>query len=147
MLSIIIAATVFGAVIFSVSVTEENTTQEEVVFSGKRLPMELLEELTEEQEEILKAMIEENQANIKENREEIKSQLEEWGIEVPPPPERPRSFLEDLTEEQREELKTMRQEFNDAVKNKLEGWGIEVPEFDCIRFGRRGPRRFAMVKL
>ena len=145
MLSIIIAATVFGAVIFSVSATEENTTQEEVVFSGKRLPMELLEELTEEQEEIFKAMIEENQANIKENREEIKSQLEEWGIEVPPP-ERPRSFLEDLTEEQREELKTMRQEYNDAVKNKLEGWGIEVPEFDCMRFGRRGPGRFGMVK-
>ena len=146
LLSIIITVAVFGAVIFSVSATEEDPNQEETVFPVKRLPMGLLDELTEEQEEILKAMIEENQAEIKENREEIKSQLEEWGIEVPPPPERPGNFLEDLTEEQREELKTMRQEFNDAVKNKLEGWGIEVPEFDCMRFGRRGSGRFGMVK-
>ena len=145
LLSIIIATTVFGAVIFSVSAREEDTTQEESVFPVKRLPTKLLDELTEEQQEILKAMIEENQADIKENREEIKSQLEEWGIEIPPP-EHPRSFLEDLTEEQRQELKAMRQEFNESVKNKLEGWGIEVPEFDCMRFARRGPGKFGMVK-
>ena len=146
LLSIIIATTVFGAVIFSVSATEDDITQEESVFSVERLPTKLLDELTEEQKEILKAMIEENQADIKENREEIKSQLEEWGIEIPPPSEHPRSFLEDLTEEQRQELKTIRQEFNEAVKNKLEGWGIEVPEFDCMRFARRGPGKLGMVK-
>jgi len=33
-----------------------------------------------------------------------------------------------LTDEQIEELQTMRQEFQDAVNAKLEAWGIETPE-------------------
>ena len=91
-------------------------------------------------------MIEENQAEIKANRDEIESQLEEWGIEIPEPPQHPRGFLEDLTEEQKEELETMRQEFEDAVKSKLEEWDIEVPEFVGMRSGPRSPGRFGLCR-
>ena len=142
LLSIIVAATVFGAVIFSVSASEE----EENTTPCRELPNFLLEALTEEQLEILQTMIEENQAEIKANRDEIESQLEEWGIEIPELPQHPRGFLEDLTEEQKEELKTMRQEFQDAVKSKLAEWGIDVPEFAGMRPGPRGPGRFGQCR-
>ena len=145
LLSIIVAMTVFGAVIFSVSASEQETNEENTT-PCRGLPTFLLEELTEEQHAILQAMMEENQAEIKANRDEIKVQLEEWGIEIPESPQHPGSFLEELTEEQKEELKTMRHEYKDAVKSKLEEWGIEVPEFAGIRPGPRGPGRFRPYK-
>jgi hypothetical protein len=145
LLSIIVAATVFGAVILSVSATEE-APNEESIEARRGLPHRLLEDLTEEQRETLLAKIEGNQVEIKANRDEIKAQLKEWGIEIPPPQQHPRGFLEDLTEEQKEELKAMRQEFDDAVKSKFEEWGIEVPQFDGMRHGPRGPRRFCPFK-
>ena len=145
LLSIIVAATVFGAVIFSVSATEDGINEEENMRPCWELRNDLLDDLTEEQREILQAMVEENQTEIKENRDEIKSQLQEWGIEIPTP-HGPSSFLEGLTEEQKDELETMRQGFHDSVSNKLEEWGVEVPDFDGMRLGRRGPRRFGMFK-
>jgi 1,2-phenylacetyl-CoA epoxidase catalytic subunit len=141
LLSLIVAATVFGAVILSVSATDDEA-QTEDSFHCKGLPPQLLEELTEEQREILQTMIDENQAEMEENRDAIEAQLEEWGIEIPAPPQHQGGFLEDLTEEQREELETMRQEYLESVKSKLEEWGIEVPEFYEMEFGRRGHGRF-----
>ena len=145
LLSIIVATTVFGAVIFSVSATEDGLNEEENTLPCWGPRNGLLEDLTEEQLEILQAMIEENHAEIKENRDEIKAQLEEWGIEIPTP-HGPSSFLEGLTEEQKDELETMRQGFHDSVSNKLEEWGVEVSDFDGMRLGRRGPGRFGMFK-
>jgi Spy/CpxP family protein refolding chaperone len=141
LLSLIVAATVFGAVILSASATDDEAKTEDS-FHCKGLPPQLLEELTEEQREIMQKMIAENQAEMEENRDAIEDQLEEWGIEIPAPPRHQGGFLEDLTEEQREELETMRQEHLESVKSKLEEWGIEVPEFDEMEFGRGGPRRF-----
>ena len=145
LLSIIVAATVFGAIIFSVSASEEETNEENTT-PCRKLPNNLLETLTEEQVEILQTMIQENQAEIKANRDEIKSKLEEWGIEIPEPPQKPEDFLEDLTEEQKEELKTMRDEFENAIKSKMEEWGIEVPEFAGIRPGPKGLGRFGTCR-
>ncbi len=140
LLSMLVAVTVFGAVVFTASATEEGTAEETTV-PCRGLPDFLLDELTEEQRETLQSMIEEKHADNKANREEINAQLEEWGIEVPEAPQHAGGFLEDLTEEQKEELKTMRQEFHDARASKLEEWEIEVPEFDGVRPGRLGPCR------
>ena len=141
LLSLIVAITVSGAVILSVSATEDETTTEDSLHC-KGLPPQLLEELTDEQREILQTMISENQALIEENRDAIETQLEEWGIEIPSPPQHRGGFLEDLTEEQRAELETMREEYLESVKSKFEEWGIEVPEFDGMEGGRRGPGGF-----
>lgn len=56
-----------------------------------------------------------------------------------------------LTDEQIEELQTMRQEFQDAVNAKLEEWGVETPEFDGphgfgMGFRGRGARGFGLFK-
>lgn len=141
LLSLIAAVTVFGAVILSVSATEDETTTEDTLHC-RGLPPQLLEELTDEQQEILQTMIAENHAIMEENRDAIEAQLEEWGIEIPAPPQHRGVFLEDLTEEQRAELETMREEYLESVKSKFEEWGIEVPEFDGIECGRRGPGGF-----
>jgi hypothetical protein len=141
LLTIIVAFTVFGAVIFSVAASEGETNEENTL-PCRGLPNFLLKDLTEEQREILQAMVKEDQAEIKANRDEIEAQLEEWEIEIPKHPQHPGDFLEDLTEEQKEELKIMRMEFEDAVKSKLEEWDIEIPEFDGVRLGPRVPRRF-----
>ena len=141
LLSLIAAVTVFGAVILSVSATEDETTTEDTLHC-RGLPPQLLEELTDEQQEILQTMIAENHAIMEENRDAIEAQLEEWGIEIPAPPQHRGVFLEDLTEEQRAELETMREEYLESMKSKFEEWGIEVPEFDGIECGRRGPGGF-----
>lgn len=141
LLSLIAAVTVFGAVILSVSATEDETATEDMLHC-RGLPPQLLEELTDEQREILQTMIAENQALMEENRDAIEAQLEEWGIEIPAPPQHRGIFLEDLTEEQRAELETMREEYLESVKSKFEEWGIEVPEFDGMECGRRGPGGF-----
>ena len=49
----------------------------------------------------------------------------------------PMGWRDSLTDEQLEELQTMRQEYLDAVNAKLEEWGIETPEVP-------GPRAFGM---
>ena len=79
---------------------------------------------------------------IEENRAEVWDQLEAWGIEVPLW-QGPKGWLGNLTDEQKEELETMRQEYLDSVKTKLEEWGVETPEVNGaplggMRFQRRG---------
>lgn len=150
-ISIIVVASVFGVLVFSASASDNITTEQEEKtnpFWGFRSGW--LDDLTEEQMTTLQEMIEENKAEIEENRAEIEAQLEAWGIEIPTR-QCPRSFFDDLTEEQKEELQTMKQDFQNAVNSKLEGWGIEVPEFGSpIRFGmgfhRRGVRGFGLFK-
>ena len=137
LLSLIAAVTVFGAVNLSVSATEDEITPEDSLHC-KGLPPQLLEALTDEQREILQTMIANNQALMEENRDAIEAQLEEWGFEIPAPPQHRGGFLEDLTEEQRAELKTMREEYFESLKSKFEEWGSEVPEFDGMACGRRG---------
>jgi len=87
---------------------------------------------------------------IEENRAEVKAQLEAWGIEIPMRQD-PMGLLESLTDEQKEELQTMRQNYLDAVNAKLEEWSVEVPEVDgaCgfgMGFRGRGPRGFSLFK-
>jgi uncharacterized protein with GYD domain len=162
LLSVIVAATVFGVLVFSVSASEDVTSEEETapVFCGFR--NRWLDTLTDEQRATLQEMIEENRAEVKaqleewgvkiselddeqreilktmieENQAEVKEQLEAWGIEIPVL-QGPMGWQDSLTDEQLEELKTMRQEYLDAVKAKLEEWGIEIPEVP-------GPRAFDM---
>jgi len=79
------------------------------------------------------------------SREEIKAaidaKLEEWGIEAPqcrgPDPQgfrgAPPPWWDDLTEEQREEIRqvveNMSAETRTKIDAKLEEWGVEVPGF------------------
>jgi hypothetical protein len=146
LISIIVIATVLGAAIFSVSASESEKDEGEKAFPCWRFANSWLDDLTEEQKEKLKEMIEENRAQIEQNRDEIKSQLEDWGIEIPEP-KIPENFLNELTEEQKEELETMKNEFQDALTSKLEEWGIEISEFGPpkgfgTKFGRNGCRKF-----
>ena len=176
LLSIIVAATVFGVLVFSVSASEDVTIEEETapVFCGFR--NRWLDTLTDDQRATLKEMIKENRAEVKEqleawgveiselddeqrellktmieeNRAEVKAQLEVWGIEIPVR-QGPLGLLENLTDEQKEELQTMRQNYRDAVNAKLEEWGVEAPEVDgaCgfgMGFHGRGARGFSLFK-
>ncbi len=176
LLSIIVAATVFGALVFSVTASEEVTIEEETApaFCGFR--NRWLDILTDDQLATLQEMIEENRAEIQnqletwdveiselddeqrellktmieENRAEVQAQLEAWGVEIPMR-QGPRGLLNGLTDEQKEELQTMKQNFQDAVNTKLKEWGVEVPEFDGPHgFGRgfhgRGARGFGQFK-
>jgi hypothetical protein len=80
LLSVIVAATVFGVLVFSVAASEDVTVEEEEtapVFWGFR--NRWLDTLTDDQLATLKEMIEENRA-------EVKDQLEEGGIEIPEVP-------------------------------------------------------------
>ena len=140
--------TVFGAVIFSVSASDDAINEERTIFP--RWGLGWLDDLTEEQLATLHEKIEENKVEIEENRAEIESQLESWGIEIPAL-ERPKGILEDLTEEQKEELQRMKQEFKNEVDSTLEEWGVEVPKFDGTKrfgkpFNRRGPKGFCLFK-
>ncbi len=169
LLSIIIAATALGALVLSVSASDDATNEEiaPADIRGFHNPP-WLDTLTDEQRETLKQMIEENHAEIKnqleewnvtiselndeqreilktmheENRAEVEAQLEEWGIEIPTRPE-PMGWQNTLTEE----LHTMRQEYLDSVKAKLEEWGIEAPEpNDGMGFHERDARGFGLLK-
>lgn len=172
LLSLIVATTVLGALVLSVSASEDVLNEEtELKHRGFRSPP-WLDTLTDEQRDTLTEMIEEHHTEIEnqledwntemseltyeqretlktmmeENRAEVKAQLEEWGIEIPMQ-HGPMGGYENLTEEQREELKTMKQEYRDSVKAKLEEWGIEAPELDDnMGFHKRGPRCFGLFK-
>ena len=155
LLSVVAAVAVFGVLVFSVSASEDVTTEEEEIplplFCGFR--NHWLDSLDDDQLATLKQMIEENRAEVKaqleewgveihelddeqreilktmieENHAEVKEQLEAWGVEIPMP-HGPMGWLDSLTDEQKEELQTMRQEYLDSVKAKLEEWGVEPPE-------------------
>jgi DNA-binding transcriptional regulator YhcF (GntR family) len=116
---------------------------------GMRHPAPFFQQLTEEQRQELESLREEMVeagATREEIREAIHAQLEAWGVDVP---ERsgPRGPQLDLTEEQKQELKQLRQELreagasreeiHEAIRDQLEAWGIDPPE---RRMGRRGPR-------
>jgi hypothetical protein len=176
LLSVIVAATVFGVLVFSVSASEDVTIEEETasVFCG--FCNRWLDTLTDDQLATLKQIIEENRAEvqnqleawdveiselddeqrellktmIEENRAEVKEQLEEWGVEIPMW-QGPMGLRDKLTDEQLEELQTMRQNFRESVEAKLEEWGIETPEFQGPRacgmvFRGRGNRGFGLFK-
>lgn len=120
---------------------------------------EVMEQLTEDQREELHQMVTEmREAGA--TREEIhtaaRALLEGWGIDLPEPRgdgegHGPR-FMEQLTEDQREEIRQMvtemreagatREEIHAAVHAKLEGWGIEIPDHPG-----RGHRRQVMEQL
>jgi hypothetical protein len=176
LLSVIVAATVFGVLVFSVFASEDVTIEEETAptFGGFR--NRWLDTLTDDQLATLKQMIKENRAEVKdqleewgvkiseltdeqreilktmieENRTEVKEQLEAWGVEIPVR-QGPMGWQDSLTDEQLEELQTMRQNFQDAVNAKLEEWGIETPEVQGPRafgigFRGRGARGFGLFK-
>jgi hypothetical protein len=99
-------------------------------------------DLTDEQKEEIKTIVEElREAGAR--REKIKaavdSKLTEWGIEVPESkgPRLP-PWISNLTDEQKEEIKTIveelkeaganRKEIRETVKKKLEEWNIELSE-------------------
>ena len=167
LLSVVVAVAVFGVLVFSVSASEDVTTEEEETalpfFCGFRNLW--LDSLDDDQLAQLEQMIEENRAEvqnqldewgvetelndeqreilktmIEENHAEIKEQLEAWGVEIPLP-HGPMGWLNSLTQEQKEELQTMRKEYVDAVKAKLEGWGVETPEINGAPLGGMGFRR------
>ncbi len=109
---------------------------------GERLPF--WDDLTEEQQAELEAMIDEMRedgATREDIREAVHAQLEEWGIDAPEPGEgggRRPPFWGELSEEQRAELREMidemredgatREDIREAVHAQLEEWGIELPE-------------------
>jgi hypothetical protein len=144
LLSVIVAATVFGVLVFSVAASEDVTIEEEETapaFWGFR--NRWLDTLTDDQLATLKEMIDEN-------RSEIKDQLEEWSVKTPMWQD-PMGLRDSLTDEQLEELQTMRQNYQDAVNAKLEEWGIETPEVQGPRafgmgFRGRGVRGFGLFK-
>jgi len=176
LLSIMIAATIFGVLVFSTSASEDVILSEEEtapIVCGFR--NRWIDTLNEDQLAILKGMIEENKAEVQnqietwgveifelddeqreflktiinENRDEVQNQLKTWGIEIPVRRD-PMGLRDSLTDEQKDELQTMRQNFQDAVNAKLEEWG-EVPDFDGPngfgkRFRRRGARCFSLFK-
>ncbi len=107
-------------------------------------------DLTEEQRTELETLVEtlrESGSDREAVREAVNNKLEEWGIELPEPPEGGRHggpgkhgmpFKDLLTDEQQAELETMvssmrdadssRDEIHEAIETKLEEWGIEIPE-------------------
>lgn len=153
-LSVVIAATVFGVLIFSVSASDDVASEEPEHFF-QRFHSCWEQTLTEDQLETLKAIINENHAEIQDqidawgvefseldeeqheilremieaNHDEVEAQLEAWGIEIPVCPG-PMGLLDSLTDEQKEELQTMYQNFRESVNAKLEEWGINLPEID-----------------
>ena len=173
LLSVVVAAAVFGVLVFSVSASENVTTEEEETalpfFCGFR--NRWLDSLDDDQLAQLEQMIEENKAEIQdqleawgveiselddeqreilktmieENRAEVKDQLEAWGVEILMY-QGPMGWLGSLTDEQKEELQKMRQEYLDAVKAKLDEWGIETPEVNGPPLGGmvHGPRPHGM---
>ncbi|MBN2279951.1 MAG: T9SS type A sorting domain-containing protein [Candidatus Marinimicrobia bacterium] len=107
----------------------------------------LMDQLTDEQQEEIKALVEEMRANDAAKEEifaAVKELLESWGIDVSDTwgerkNERlPREILEQLTEAQRTELIELiqkmrdddatREEIYEAITDLLVHWGIELPE-------------------
>jgi uncharacterized protein YnzC (UPF0291/DUF896 family) len=138
LLSVIVAATVFGVLVFSVAASEDVTIEEETTPFFWGFHNRWLDTLTDDQLATLKEIIEENRA-------EVKDQLEEWGVETPMW-QGPMGLLGSLTDEQKEELIAMRQDYLDSVNAKLEEWGIEIPEVHGLPPGGmvHGPRPAGM---
>ena len=148
--SVIVAATIFGVLVFSVSAAEDETIKEDTILTFRGFRNSWLDTLTDDQLAKLEKMVMENRAEMEENRNEIMTLLEAWGVEIPVW-QGPRGWYEDLTDEQREELETMKQDYQNALKAKLDGWGVEVPELDRVHgfrmgFCRRGPKGFNLFK-
>ena len=109
---------------------------------NRRLGQQSLGELTEDQREEIKQIINdmrEDDASREEIKEAIDSKLGEFGIEVPEKkmPQR-QPWMQDLTDGQREEIRqtveelrevgTSREEIKETINSKLTEWGIEVSE-------------------
>ena len=88
LLSVVIAVTVFGVLVFSVAASED-VVPEETKHGLRRFHRSWKQTLTDEQVATLKAIIEENRA-------EIQNQIEAWGVE-----------FSELDDEQHEILKSM----------------------------------------
>ena len=103
-----------------------------------------MSQLTDEQKAELQQLVDslrESGATPEETREAMNAKLQEWGIELPAPPEtREPPWMSQLTDEQKAELQQLRdslkasganpEETRDAVDAKLQEWGIEVPVQD-----------------
>ena len=122
-------------------------------FMSQQKHMGLWSELTQEQADELKALIESMrtaEASPQEIHEAVAAMLDEWGLDAPQM-QGPRNWAygpwAGFTEEQRDELRTMIEtmrelgaepsEIHDAIKAKLMEWGIELPPMQGP-----GPRGF-----
>jgi len=100
-----------------------------------------MSQLTDEQKAELQQLLDslrESGATQEETREAMNAKLQEWGIELPAPPEaREPPWMSQLTDEQKAELQQLveslkgsgatPQEIMDAVNAKLQEWGIQLP--------------------
>jgi len=99
-------------------------------------------DLSDVQREEIKDMVQdmrENGASKEEIKAAVESKLTEWGIEVPKfEQSRKPQWWSELTDEQKEEIITIKEELieagasneeiRDAVKMKLEEWNLEIPK-------------------
>lgn len=99
-------------------------------------------DLSDVQREEIKDMVQdmrENGASKEEIKTAVESKLTEWGIEVPKfEQSRKPQWWSELTDEQKEEIITIKEELieagasneeiRDAVKMKLEEWNLEIPK-------------------
>jgi DNA-binding transcriptional regulator YhcF (GntR family) len=112
----------------------------EIPNKGMRQRQPWMPELTDEQREEIKQLIEElkeSGASREEIKEAVDAKLVEWNIEIPEGkmPSHPPWLLE-LTDEQKEEIREIveelkdngatKEEIKEAVDSKLEEWGIEA---------------------
>jgi len=106
-----------GATLLSVFASSD---EGETFSRGQRHPW--LGELTDDQREELKQTLEDMKeagATQEEIREAVNAKLDEWGIEVPENP-RCSNFMDQLTEEQREELQEKMQELRESGASREE---------------------------
>ena len=99
-------------------------------------------DLSDVQRQEIKGMVQdmrENGASKEEIKAAVESKLTEWGIEVPKFEQiRKPQWWSELTDEQKEEIITIKEELieagasneeiRDAVKLKLEEWNLEIPK-------------------
>jgi len=100
-----------------------------------------MSQLTDEQKQEIEQLtqsLKDSGATQEEIRDAIDAKLEEWGIEIPETPTREPQWMNQLTDEQKEEIQELtqsltdsgatRDEIRDAVNAKLQEWGIQMPE-------------------
>ncbi len=118
----------------------------------------IMQQLTPEQREQLKDMIaelKEDGASKEEIREAVVEQLKEWGVERPQRPGN--GIFQQLTPEQREQLKDMiaelkedgasKEEIHKAVVEQLKEWGVERPQRpDNVMFQQLTPEQREQLK-
>ena len=175
MLSLVVTVAVFGAIIFSVSASEDTTGDETektcTVFPRFRNRWQAV--LTDTQQEDLQALREGFRAEVEalladngveriseldevareslrqmvhEFKVEIKDQLESWNIEIPEF-RGPMGLRDTLSDEQQEELRTMRENFRAEIESELAEWGVEVPDLqEGMGFRGMRPRGFARFR-